>query len=171
MLLLAEKQPLEVLCKKSCSQKFRKIHRKTPVPESLFYWSLQKNTIFTEHFQMFSRSSRSSQMFFKIGVLKNFTIFKGKHLFWILKYRPSTLLKRDSKTGVFLWILRNLRTAFFIEHLRRLLLKWNSPIYSSQYFNIYWLSTVKPTNSGHLKISNMQWIADKTLSPKCDNLF
>ena len=27
----------KVLCKKRCSQKFRKIHRKTPVPESLFH--------------------------------------------------------------------------------------------------------------------------------------
>ena len=31
-----QKQPPEVFCKKRCSQKFRKIHRKTPVPESLF---------------------------------------------------------------------------------------------------------------------------------------
>ena len=30
------KQPPEVLCKKRCSQKFHKIHRKTPVPKSLF---------------------------------------------------------------------------------------------------------------------------------------
>ena len=30
-----QKQPPEVLCKKSCSQKFRKVHRKTPVPETL----------------------------------------------------------------------------------------------------------------------------------------
>ena len=29
-------QPPEVFCKKGCSQKFRKIHRKTPVSESLF---------------------------------------------------------------------------------------------------------------------------------------
>ena len=36
-----QKQPPEVLCKKSCSQKFRKIHRKTPVPESLFLTKLQ----------------------------------------------------------------------------------------------------------------------------------
>ena len=31
-----EKQPPEVFCKRSCSYKFHKIHRKTPVPESLF---------------------------------------------------------------------------------------------------------------------------------------
>ena len=30
------KQPLEVFCKKKCSQKIIKIHRKTPVPESFF---------------------------------------------------------------------------------------------------------------------------------------
>ena len=31
-----QKQPPEVLCKKRCSYKFLKIHRKTPVPEFLF---------------------------------------------------------------------------------------------------------------------------------------
>ena len=31
-----QKQPPEVFCKKRCSQKFRKIHSKTPVPEYLF---------------------------------------------------------------------------------------------------------------------------------------
>ena len=30
----------EVFCKKKCSQKFRKIHRKTPVPETLFLMTL-----------------------------------------------------------------------------------------------------------------------------------
>ena len=40
------------------------------------------------------RSSRS-QMFFKIGVLKNFANFARK------QPRPATLLKRDSKTGAF----------------------------------------------------------------------
>ena len=41
------------------------------------------------------RSSRL-QMFFKIGVLKNFTNFTEKHLSW-----SSFLIKIDSKTGVF----------------------------------------------------------------------
>ena len=31
-----QKQPPEVFCKKKCSQRLRKIRRKTPVPESLF---------------------------------------------------------------------------------------------------------------------------------------
>ena len=45
-------------------------------------------------------------MFFKIGVLKNFALFTGKHLRWSLfliklqARRPSTLSKRDS-TQVF----------------------------------------------------------------------
>ena len=33
--LMCEKQPKEVLFKKRCSWKFRKIHRKTPVPATL----------------------------------------------------------------------------------------------------------------------------------------
>ena len=31
-----QKQPPDVFCKKRCSEKYCKIHRKTPVPESLF---------------------------------------------------------------------------------------------------------------------------------------
>ena len=33
---ILEKQPSEVFYEKRCSQKFRKIHWKTPVPEALF---------------------------------------------------------------------------------------------------------------------------------------
>ena len=51
------------------------------------------------------------QMFFRIGVLKNFVIFTEKQL-----------CLRDPNTYVFLWILQKFfRTAFFIEHLQRLL--------------------------------------------------
>ena len=47
-------------------------------------------------------------MFFKILILKKFTIFTGKHLSWSLflvrmqGFIPAILLKRDSNTGVFL---------------------------------------------------------------------
>ena len=67
------------------------------------------------------RSSRS-QIFFKIGVLKNFAIFTAKHLFWSLflmklpAWSAAVLWKRDSNTSVFLW------AASFLEHLRWLLL-------------------------------------------------
>ena len=33
---IRQKQPPEVFCKKRFSHKFNKIHRKTPLPESLF---------------------------------------------------------------------------------------------------------------------------------------
>ena len=56
------------------------------------------------------RNSRS-QMFFKIGVLKNFANFTRKQLRWnlfLVKLKalsPETLLKKDSNTGVSLWNL------------------------------------------------------------------
>ena len=49
----------------------------------------------------------------KKGFLKNFAIFTGKHLCWsffLIKFQgcsPATLLKRDSNTYVFLWMLWN----------------------------------------------------------------
>ena len=49
-------------------------------------------------------------MFFKIGVLKNFAIFTGKHLWWIyLKENP---------TQVFYWkYSKTLKSTYFEEHL------------------------------------------------------
>ena len=62
-----QKQPSELFSKKKCSEIFRKIHRKTPVPEALFnkaaswgllatgtgvfceFCKISKNTFFTEH--------------------------------------------------------------------------------------------------------------------------
>ena len=58
-------------------------------------------------------------MSFKIGVLKSFAIFTGKYQccsLFIIKLqvcKPATLLKRDFNTGVFLWILRNVKNSFF----------------------------------------------------------
>ena len=60
--------------------------------------------------------SSCSQMFFQTGVLNNFAIFTGKHLCWSLfmiklkAWRPTTILKIDRKTDVFLWKL--FRTLF-----------------------------------------------------------
>ena len=83
---------------------------------------------------------QKQQMFFKVGVLKSYAIFTGKHLRWSLflikfqSFRSATLLKRDSNKGVFLWTFKKfLRTAFFIEHVRRLLL----PV-TSTFRNYYW---------------------------------
>ena len=65
------------------------------------------------------RSSRL-QMFYKKGVLKNFSSFTEKHLFWSLfwiELSPTTLLKRDSNTGVFLWILQHFKNSLFYRTL------------------------------------------------------
>ena len=57
--------------------------------------------------------SSLSQMFFKIGVLKNFASFIGKYqctsifLIKLQAWTPAALLKRESNTGVFLWHLWN----------------------------------------------------------------
>ena len=81
------------------------------------------------------RNSRS-QMFFKIGALKNFAIFKGKHLRWSLFFKnvaglsPAILLKKRLSHSCFLAnIERFLRTAFYIEQLRWLLLKVGNSFY------------------------------------------
>ena len=56
-------------------------------------------------------------------VLQNFANFTGKHLCWSLffkklqAFRPATLLKRDSYTGVFLWNLRNSEEHLFWKQL------------------------------------------------------
>ena len=59
---------------------------------------------------------------------KNFASFTGKYLCWSLfftklqAFRPATLLKRDSYTGVFLWNLRNSEEHLFRKTSERLLL-------------------------------------------------
>ena len=61
-------------------------------------------------------------MFFKIGVLKNFANFTGKHLCWSLflinlqAFRSATLLNKDSNTGVILWNLQNISKLFFSQN-------------------------------------------------------
>ena len=61
-----------------------------------------------------------SQIFSKIVALKKFTIFTGKCLCWslflmkLLDFRPGTLFKRDSWTGVFLCAhCENFKYTFF----------------------------------------------------------
>ena len=74
------------------------------------------------HFRRWYRSSHP-RCSIKKAVFKIFAIFTGKQLCWslflIICSVPATLLKRDSNTGVFLWILQKfLGAPFFIEHLR-----------------------------------------------------
>ena len=71
-------------------------------------------------FYFTSLQKQSPVLFYKNVVLKYFAIITEKHLFWCLfliklqVVSPATLLKRNSDTAAFLWILRN-----FSEHLFR----------------------------------------------------
>ena len=58
----------------------------------------------------YDRNSRSQKLV-KIGILKNFTIFTGKYLYWSL-----FLIKRDSHKCFPVNFAKLLKTAFFIEH-------------------------------------------------------
>ena len=51
-----QKQPPEVFCKKGCSKKFRKIHRKTPVSESLCQKIDSGTGVFSVNFAKFLRT-------------------------------------------------------------------------------------------------------------------
>ena len=69
-------------------------------------------------------------MYFRISALKDFAIFTGKHLCWSLflinmqAWRPATLLKKRVQHRFFpVKFAKNLRTPFFIEHVRWLLLE------------------------------------------------
>ena len=61
-------------------------------------------------------------MFFKIGIFKILqysqeNTYVGVNFFIKLQtWRYVTLLKRDSNTGVSLWVMRNFKNRFFIEH-------------------------------------------------------
>ena len=52
--------------------------------------------------------NQAPEVFYKKAVLKNFSVFTGKHLCWSLfliklqAFRSATSLKRDPNTGVFL---------------------------------------------------------------------
>ena len=69
----------------------------------------------------------SPEVFFKIGVIKNFVNFTGKHLCWsffLIKFhtfRPETSLRRDSNIDVFLCVkfAKFFKNTYFEKHLRK----------------------------------------------------
>ena len=95
------------------------------------------------------RSSRS-QIFFKIGVLKDFGDFTGKNLCWSLfliklqAWRPSTLLRRDCNTGIFLWISKIFRNTFFYR---------TPPVATFKIKHVYASAAVLL----HIRIGNNDW--------------
>ena len=78
----------------------------------------------------FFRSSHWRRCCMENAVLKSFAIFKGK-------LQTATLLKRDSNTGVFLWIL------------------WNCEIFKNIYFEKHLLTAA----SDFFKIATEHWWA------------
>ena len=61
-------------------------------------------------FCFISLKKQSPVLFYKKVVLKYFAIITEKHLFWGLflqGFSPATLLRRNSNTAAFLWILQN----------------------------------------------------------------
>ena len=69
------------------------------------------------------RLSRSSQIFFMTGLLKNFAIFTGKHLYWSLflikleDWRLVFLLKETPTQVFFYEYCKIFKDSFFMEHL------------------------------------------------------
>ena len=80
----------------------------------MFHWVLNTSPIIVSAFSIISFRSSCSQMSFKMDALINFAIVTGKHLCWspflinLQDCKPANLLKSDSNTGVFLWILWNI---------------------------------------------------------------
>ena len=101
-------------------------------PFSEIKWYPEK--IFRMRFLVFSKymildPKKPADVISKKYVLKIFVNFTGRHLFWSLflvklqVWRPATLLKSGSNTGVFLWNLRNFWEHLFWRTSARLLYK------------------------------------------------
>ena len=86
---------------------------------------------------VYDRSSRL-QMFFKLGVLKNFAIFTGIQLCWILFLKKLQACNFNKKRLQHKCLPANianfLRAAFFIEHLRWLLFFCDNMLQEKLYF-------------------------------------
>ena len=73
------------------------------------------------YFNLIKKSANSSsEVFYKIGVLKNFLQnFMESICTGVYFRRPETLLKQDSGTNVFLCFCEIFKSICFVEHLRR----------------------------------------------------
>ena len=96
----------------------------------------QKSILFCSY-----RSSRS-EMFFKVGILKNFAIFTGEHLCWSLFNKVAGLnacnfLKKRLQCKCFpVNIAKFFKTSFSIEQLWSILLRLNLNL--SRAVKIHW---------------------------------
>ena len=95
---------------------------KKSVKNKIWSWSQSKKTVVKYR-------SSLSQMFFKVGSLKNFAIFTGKHLCWSLfliklqAWACNFVKKRLQRRCFPENIATSFTTTFLIEHLWWLLLK------------------------------------------------
>ena len=93
-----------------------------------------------------------TEMFFKIDALKNSAVFLGKHLCWRLfsmKLLPWRLAKKRLQHRSFLVnIAKFLRTPFFTEHLRQLLLFISDILLFTGLLDFYAVS--EPNHQVHL---------------------
>ena len=114
-----------------CLDSFRKLHVFTPksykkhfkvISFSLFFQC--HGSFFSVFFLLIFRTS-SSQVFFKICVLKICAIFTGQQLSWSLFLIKSLFKKRLQHRSFPANIVKFLKTTFFIEHLRWLLLSFD----------------------------------------------
>ena len=99
---------LEIVCEKNAKTNTNLV--------GLTSWQGKKRLVCKLHYLYFGflkDRSRRSQMYFRLGTLKDFPMFTEKYLCWSLfliniqAWRPATLLKRDSNICVFLWNFRN----------------------------------------------------------------
>ena len=94
---------------------------------------IQKTLVLDLSISINKNRSRHQRCFVKRGVLKNWAL----QLYW----------NRISDTGVFLWILRNFKNTFFIEHLRETASRKRKPYCARNQLhrvvqNSYWSSNV-----------------------------
>ena len=103
-------------------------------------------------------------MFFKIGVLKSFTVFTGNtcvslFLIKLQAFRSATLLKRDSNTDVSCEYCENFKNSFFHEKSQKLKTKMLSESLMSDY-SLFWLFLSKQIILASLNIPSLK-AADK----------
>ena len=117
-----------------------------------FHWSSAVSILFHR-----IRSSRL-QMFFKIGVLKHFTVSIGKHQRWSLFDKIADLkVRKVIPTQVFsceYWKI--FKNTFLAEHLRWLLL-WNDEILQRYLLTFFLIDWRHMTRKNIIEISSIYW--------------
>ena len=137
-----QKHPPEVFCKNRCSQKFRKIQRKTPVPESLFLpetWHRCFPVSFAKFLRTpFSQNTSTASVFLKNQYNREMeTVIMG-----ILHMRPSALslihLSQVDEPYIFKKISLKKTMALYKE----LILLWLSNVLTGIQYNMQYTSFV-----------------------------